>query len=178
MTYTWVDVQQGQVADDVAINTLGNTVEAHDAQLALLFVPLRVVKAADESVPTSTTLQDDNHLFLTLPANGAGDIEMHLFYNAPAAGDLKVSFTGPSGLAMTWGGFGLNTSTTLIQFGNLTMASFPFNVGGSGGEDHFAIWGNWTTTSGGTLQLQWAQVAASGTTIVRAGSSLLVKRFA
>lgn len=136
-----------------------------------------VVKTADESVTSSTTLQSDDVLLLPVTAGTSYAFEGFLYATGPSAGDFKLAFTFPTGA---------------------TFVAFVHHIGANGAVDSFKSGTNPLTTSGGSLslatgaadgvaikggiivagtagnvQLQWAQDASSATpTIVKAGSWL------
>src|SRR3954470_12639098 len=56
-----------------------------------------VQKAFDESVASSTTSHDDTELFFTPILNTDYWITMFIIYDADAAGDLKISWSVPTG---------------------------------------------------------------------------------
>lgn len=128
--------------------------------------PITKTKLADESVAASTTLQDDNHLTLSLLANRSYAYWFDLVYGAPA-GRLKTQLSVPSGATGTLVG----VDDTAAFFSSLTgVLSFTPTTG----VRLVRMWGNIVTTNAGTFKLTWAQVSASGTTTISAGSSLLV----
>ena len=139
-------------------------------------------KTADESVISSTTFQDDDHLFFTIGVNEVWQVQYPLMVRADPAGDIKIQFTGPSGclpvlsalitpgsggapLSYTW--TALSTSQSL----GITSAtvSEPILISGdvvNGG-------------TGGTFMMQWAQVGSSGTaTKVMANSAIVGMKLA
>src|SRR5688500_16268650 len=60
-------------------------------------------KTADESVTSSTTLQDDNHLSVAVAANSLYELTACLQYEAHADGDFKWVFEGPAGTSFPGG---------------------------------------------------------------------------
>jgi hypothetical protein len=144
------------------------------------------VKASTESVTASTTLQNDDELFTSVAASATYDVRVYLLHSSGTAGDIKVGWTAPTGSVLTWGVQGAHTgSTSSSQVADVNMqtrtigetASFG---GGSSTGTTAVIYGSLTTsTTAGTLQLQWAQDASNATaTQVRAGSALIVRRTA
>lgn len=133
-----------------------------------------VKKSADETLATSTTLQNDDHLLFAVSANTKYAFRLALFINTPAAADYKYTFTGPA-------------SPTLIQFGHndiagdstsdveVSAAGFGTSINVSAAstvhiaEIHGVLQNG---ANAGTVTLQWAQLASSGTTTVYAGSYL------
>lgn len=141
-----------------------------------------IVKSADESVTSSTTLQDDNHLTLSVGANETWSFDLTLFHTGDTSGDLKLALAIPSGAAITWGAHGDISS-------GLGFFSGAFNGGGDGNVAALADFGasNFTiatvsgvlanSTNAGSLTLRWAQNSSSGTaTTIRARSFLRAQK--
>jgi len=146
-----------------------------------------VLKTADESVTSSTALQNDNHLLYTIGATGTYAFDLYLLAtsDANAAGDINIAFTFPTGTLRLWGpgpdpalasgtlaqgrfAAGAVTSGTAWQDFGLSTTSLGFNIHGL-----------FIATATGTLQFQWAQFASNANaTTVRAGSHLIVKQVA
>lgn len=136
-------------------------------------------KTADETVTSSTTLQDDDQLFLPVAANARYILDAFIIYTGAAdpAGGLKMGWTGPSGATMKWTNFGTNgdiTGATLVEY-NVVVETI------AGGR---SVGTNLTTEmscqprgrlatggSSGTFRFQFAQGASNATgTVVKAGS--------
>ena len=144
---------------------------------------LAIRKAADETI-NATALQNDDHLLLPVAANAFYLVEWWFRMDGPQANDFKYSFTGPAGAAMVWSSLGLDlaavanvapisqdapTLATVIQHGCL----------GAGVFSHVRGRGYLTTAAtAGTLTVQWAQVVAAASTILKAGSHLYMQRVA
>lgn len=144
-----------------------------------------VRKAADEALPISTTtLQNDDELFVPLPTAGTFAFEGRIIYDSATAADIKFAFTIPAGASFTWGIIGPATTVSSgIGDGNFnvtTSSATALTAGGSGVGvfTNALLWGE--VTMGGTagnLQLQWAQNTSDATvTTVRARSRLLAWR--
>lgn len=139
-------------------------------------LPLRAKKTVDENLASSTTLQNDDALFLsTMDPNGIYEILGYLLIKASSGtnGAMKTSFSLPAGAdASNWifelqaasrgpaasgvvGGITLATTNSILTFrGELVMGG-----------------------TAGTLQLQWAQNSSNAaTSTVSAGSFLLLRR--
>jgi hypothetical protein len=142
-------------------------------------------KTATETVTSSTTLQNDDQLFLPVAVNARYIFDSALFYTGAAspAGDLKLSFSGPAGATMKWANRGVNSSG-LSQYNVVVetlAAGSPRAVGTNGATEMAAFpMGTVTTSStSGNLQLQWAQNASSATgTALLAGSVIRLVRIA
>lgn len=146
-----------------------------------------VYKTADESVTSSATLQNDNHLTYTINQAGTYVVDMHLIGTsaANAAGDLQIAFTFPTatfygtaygadtGLAsgsVQTGQWGANTLTSGTVFQNFGLSTAFLGI-------HFH--GLMVATASGTLQLQWAQQASNANaSTLKAGSYMTVKQVA
>lgn len=120
-------------------------------------------KSSDESVTSSTTLQTDNELALTLTGGGLYRFTCWLYVTGTTA---KLSFT-----------FGGSAQWSEPNGGTVVTASGTTVTAAAGG---WLIAGTITAASAGdTLQLEWAQNSSSGTaTTVKAGSILTAVRLA
>jgi hypothetical protein len=149
--------------------------------------PIYVDKTAGESVTSSTTLQNDDHLFYAFAAAREGHtfrVQAVLHVTGAAAGDIKVDWAttgtivtakkrqcrGPdvgvadvtaSAAYRTSGGHALNAAVTYGCDGTNTSAI----------TEEFVV----AITAAGTLTMRWAQNASSGTaTAVTADSYLVI----
>jgi len=131
-------------------------------------------KTADESVTSSTTLQDDDHLFFTMGTNQIWMLELVLWLVDGGTGKYKFFATGPA--SSTWGFQAVQFSVA----GTLTSRVFD-SVNGqtdtqctpSAGQ--VQSWHGYATTgaTAGNLQFQWAQSTSSGSaTVIKRGSYL------
>ena len=152
------------------------------ADIISAIAPLCVIKSADESVTSSTTLQNDNQLLLPLlVANTTYKFECYLDYEGGTAGssDLKWTWSVPSGATLRYQASFVNisgnqqvattlkdTDTGIAETATAGVLKAVLMVG-------TLLVGSTT----GTLQLQWAQNTSSGTaTIVHAQSELTLWR--
>jgi hypothetical protein len=138
-----------------------------------------ILKSADESVVSSTALQDDNELALPVVANGIYRVEFHLMFSGDAAGDIQFGFTFPSGGRIAVSAIGDNAAA------DTTWYAWHGTDGASGGTGSWAfncfdgrsfvlIHGMYINGStAGTLQLQWAQNASNATASVVYANSML-----
>lgn len=148
--------------------------------------PDAAVKPGPETVTFSATLQNDNDLWLSLPATGTWAFLCSLYATSTAAlgsGDIKCAFSVPSGASVTWSGPGLSAASSTVTpnwsiarqaTGGATLAIGYGVIGAS--PTPALLFG--TVTMGGTsgdLQLQWAQdTASAGNSVtVLAQSSLM-----
>ncbi len=134
----------------------------------------RVVKKTTENVTSSTTLQDDDELKVTLVENKKYYFDLTLFINSISAnGEFKFAFTHPSGSTGersddTLRGDLIFTSVTLVTVKSITM---PTNIARCMKFIGKVI----MSSTPGDLQLQWAQNASDASASqVLEGSSLVV----
>lgn len=148
--------------------------------------PSIIQKPSDESLSSTTTLQDDDHLILPVLANASYFMQAQILYHGGTAGGLKLGWSGPSGATLLWtiGGaaFGSGANAPNTYFGaNGLGGSDILGTDGVGGIDMFATPHGTLVTSStpGSLTLRWAQgVSDSATTTVKAGSVLMLQRIA
>lgn len=147
-----------------------------------------VTKGSDESVTSSTTLQNDDALAYTVAAAGTYAFEINLAVTsaADAAGDVRIGFTFPTG---TMHFFGIGPDVSLAS-GNIGTGHFGTALSATSGTTALAfgasttaaairVYGQLIATATGTLQLQWAQQSSSGSaTTVKAGSFMIVRQVA
>lgn len=121
-----------------------------------------IVKAADESVTSSTTVQDDNHLVIPIAANAAIQFEGYLLCS-DGGGAIDFTFTGPTGAI---GGFSVDAVNGYWELGTeraITLTSNIAAVAFRGGVKASATAGN--------ITLRWAQTGSSGAaSTIHAGS--------
>lgn len=155
---------------------------------ALLFAR----KTADESLTSNTTLQNDDHLVLSVAANAVYTFDLFIMAqsaNSDLSGDIKFAFTFPTAATLHFSGTGPNNAdlsganssnsngewiarpsatsgTTFIPYG---MSGVPIGV---------MIHGLLVTgANAGSLQLQWAQNTSDpDTTTVLTGSWIRAQR--
>ena len=157
---------------------VGQVLSASDVNNWL--VPSVAVKTADQSVTSSTTLVNDNELFLPLAASVTYFVQFMIDYEGgtAAASDLKFQWTLPAGSFMRYcyvnRGTGLGASVTMST-GTSTDIS---GTNGAGNLEGIAGFGTLVSGStAGTLQFRWAQNTSSATsTIVHAQSCLMLQR--
>lgn len=149
----------------MTIFTAGQILTADDLNAALPLAP--AVKSADETVTGSTTLQNDDHLFLTVAANSVYTLELEGAQDSSGAGDLKAVFSVPAG----------TTGTLCGSDGGITFAGTSLTgtlvFGGVGAAEYLRVFGRVVTAgTAGTLRLTWAQNAASGSSTLKTGTML------
>lgn len=142
--------------------------------------PVWIPKTADESVTSSTTLQNDNELFFAVGANEIWAFDFMLWGHGPSAANIKVDFSIPTGASARWYGPGYGTGGSFDLLGQLSVpTAFPIAMLHSTLEDWIIKAEGVLVTAGnsGTLQMQWAQNASNGTpTVVAKGSYMRCTR--
>ncbi len=130
-----------------------------------------VVKQVDETIVSSTTLQDDNELFVPVRVNQAYGYQLHILLNSHANADFKYRWTIPSGASGTkknqaW--------TTTPNTTDLITATRAKNTSGS--DQSFDDIGSFKiASSDGFAQLQWSpNIDVVDSCTVKAGSWLMV----
>lgn len=145
-----------------------------------------VVKPSDETVASSTTFQNDDHLVLAVPSNSMFIMEAMIFYTADGAADFKPGWLGPASATMQWvTNGGSITDTTNPTGANrlvfaITEASFAGAPGMGAIVMAFMPRGLLVTAgTAGNLQLRWAQATSNATaTAVKAGSWIRLHKIA
>lgn len=140
-------------------------------------------KTSDETVTSSTTLQDDDELFLTVAANARYIVDAFVDYtgaNDPAGG-LKMGWSGPSGATMKWTNFGVNQSA-LTSYNVVVETIAGGRIVGTNGGTEMSCQPRGrlvTSSTSGTFRFRWAQGVSNVTgTVVKAGSFVRLVRVA
>ena len=138
---------------------------------------LWVIKSADESVNSSTTLQDDDDLQITLAANSDYEIEYMIFVqSASTTPDFKFQFTEPDGV---YRGVGVTSAVTSVQIFDESTAATAFSLDANAIEFMKGTIVIETAGAGGVFKLEWAQDTSDATaTTVKKGSSLKAVKLA
>jgi len=149
-----------------------------------------VRKTADESVTNSTTLQPDDHLYATLPANSVWEVEILLRTQSAGPdnlnGGIRVQLNAPTGTTLQVfveikkGGSGDNLLHDWyygwVSAPNTSVGYNPIPGPTPMGAVKIKGW-IIVGSTGGTLQLYWAQNAANGNaTTVYANSYMRLTR--
>ncbi len=169
-----VDVTAAGTTGQVLTAVTGGNPTFQDASLPSSFVGKTIAKykTADETVISSTALQDDDVLSFAIGANEAWALRIELHINANASGGFKFAFTLPSGASgrASWtlgGGMGSSADADITAGGGGTGAGTLTAF--------YIICGNViNSTNAGTVQLRWAQNASFGTGTTVAKNTLLV----
>ena len=124
-------------------------------------VPVYLYKTAATSRTSNTTLTADPHLVAPMAANAMYDLTCLLDYDSDAAADFKAQFTLPAGATMqyAWAGF---TSSDVQTFNGTNSAATVVTVGGAGigganGRGIFILGSIVTSSTAGSLGVNWAQ---------------------
>jgi hypothetical protein len=140
------------------------------------------VKTSTESVTSSTTLQDDNDLTVTVAANSTYEVSCFLKYDGPAAADLKIQFSVPASAAFEYGVVklqsGASDATSVAhEFGSQAGSTIVGTIG-SGTNAACRVVGTLEVAgTAGTFKLQWAQNTSDPTAVrVWARSFLICRR--
>lgn len=134
-------------------------------------------KAGDESVTSSTTLQNDDHLVVPVGANETWLIQFDLFIIVGISTNLRWKLAVPSGTS-AGGQIKHGVSTSVNEITDATSENTQ-NMGAfSSSQGHVTIFVKLTTSStAGNVQLQWAQGTSNGTALtVKSRSKLLAIR--
>lgn len=142
-----------------------------------------IIKKEAELRNATTSLDNDNELFVYLPPNNVFSIEVELLTTASStAGDIKVDYVSDGDVeclsrVLMGAQTGMTTSSSTELRGGYTSnlaSAVPYGTYASG---------SWviekllmkTSNIGGKLQLRWAQNTASGATVVNENSNMKVK---
>jgi hypothetical protein len=144
-----------------------------------------VIKTADETVTNSSTVQNDDQLFVPLLANSAYWFECMLIYDGIQAADIKIGFAFPAGASLVWTHGGLDIGSTGLN-GEVSRAGRSAATGDAGCPNgstggtrvYMPVEGRVATSgTAGNLQLQWSQNTANATgTIMGVDSVMIVQR--
>lgn len=162
----------------------GHTSSINDLTAAVAFLaPVFVVKSANESVSSSTTLQNDDELLVSLTANRTYEISGVLRVSGSTSGDITIAWTGPAGSTMHTVVHGLGASGSagsddiiFLYEGPGTASPGTFGTTATIRAIHYH---GFIRVGGdsGNLRLVWAQGSSNATaTVVHSGSFMCVRR--
>lgn len=128
-------------------------------------------KTADESLSSTTTLQNDDALLWAVRTGAVYIMHLWVLYNSGTTPDFKLGFSVPAGTTMAWGWFGSDPTPAVVNAGPYSESSSTA-AGGIGANQWLHAHGFITTAgTAGNVNFQWAQNTSDGTsTTVRAGS--------
>jgi hypothetical protein len=146
------------------------------ADMLQAVAPMSAYKSSNQT-GSGSTLANDNTLFIPVLANAVYYFELILGYQGGTGGssDIKLGWSLPSGATMVYALQGNTTGGAATAGAWETQSSVPaLGTAGSGVPVGAVASGTIATGStAGTMQLQWARNAGSGTSpTVLAGSVL------
>jgi hypothetical protein len=149
----------------------------------LSFGPHLIIrKPSDESVASSTALQNDDHLQLTVAANEVWLVEYHLKMTIPITPGMDMAFTFPASgdISVTGTEFNFAGVMSKVTFQGSTTPTATVDFSGSASNRHIYLAGTFVnSTNAGTVILQWAQHASNASaTIMKANSTLWAVKLA
>ncbi|MGW1127449.1 hypothetical protein [Streptomyces sp. NPDC002526] len=155
------------------------------AALLTSMVPNVVVKASTQAVNNSTTLVNDDTLYVPVEAGGVYEVTAWVVHASATAADIQIGWSAPSGSTMTWGVQGPALSSTAASdapanFQQRSIGQTASLGGGAGTSVCTDARGVLTVgSSSGLLRMRWAQNTANASdTQVLGGSHLRIKRIA
>ncbi|KFK91503.1 hypothetical protein IX27_00270 [Streptomyces sp. JS01] len=139
-----------------------------------------VDKPSDEQVLSSTVLQDDDHLSVSVTVGGRYAVDAMLAVDGDPAADLLLTLAAPPGSTGYWTPgaitLGVSDGTGSIRLTRYAPGA-SIGVGITAAGLIVAPLGTITAGASGSITVQWAQNVSSATpTILRAGSWLRVTR--
>ncbi len=174
----------------LAVGVDGQALVADSAQAAGVkwgYVPIYVVKPADETINTSAVLQNDDALLFAISASVTLYVHFELYLwvvGANTTMDAKLAWTTPAGATILWAPQSNNLGTTDGTWGRreAAVAGNPpvaggtvITVGTGASTNIFVIFAGYVFGGGtaGNVQLQWAQnTSDAGNLTVKQGSYL------
>lgn len=142
-----------------------------------------VKKSSDEGIASTTTLQDDNDLFVAnLESNSIYSIKTFIAAYGTTAADIKIAWSLGGSAALYGGRHALgpaasstnNLDTNMVSGIRSIGASNPYGIEPSifsSIQENFMIQ---TTGSTGSIQLRWAQNASSATRTTVTDASYII----
>lgn len=146
---------------------------------------VRIVAQSDESVTSSTTLQDDNELFFTADANSYYEITiLAIVTSTSATPDFKYALTTLTDADWLLTGHyadqndGGVVDATLTPFTEDTTTTQVISVPASSVETWVKLNGSYITAgTSGTVYFRWAQNTSDAAAVVRElGSHMIVRK--
>ena len=193
----WAAAGSGAVATDTIWDAAGDIVQGTGANTAarlargtsfldrlavsgttLAWIPHIIRKTTNETVNNSNTLQNDDELAWTVGASDVWLIHAYLMFTGTTAADIQFGWTGPASGVFSWGfphsaGDGSWSDAGTVALETIaTAGATPLNNTSLHGAMLLGIYSGGGTA--GTLQLQWAQVAAEATDLIMFANSCLV----
>lgn len=143
-------------------------------------------KTANESVTSSTVLQDDDHLTAPIVANSVYWVWCVIFYTGPSTGaagaDLLMDWDGPTGTTFEWYYDGLSsdvTSSISVLSRKLQSITDTPAIGTVNTVDTTVFVKGVVRcgSTSGNFRLQWAQAVSNATPVtLYTDSTLIIRR--
>ena len=138
--------------------------------------PVVKIKASDEPVSNTTTLQSDDTLLFAVGANEEWLVDLHIIFNSAATPDFKCAWSVPSGTLAdgVLEGPAIGSGFSFQRVHDSTAVTFT----GHSADEYFHLWSIIRASStAGNVVFQWAQNTATvANTTVVTGSSLIARR--
>ena len=135
--------------------------------------PLKVIKAADETISSDDTMSADAELTLTLPP-GNYLLLIYIGYVSGTTPDYKFDVDVPADAVLNLEAFNYTTSLGLSiagAFGDV----FPISAGGAGAIDlAILIQGALTIVTAGSVTYRWAQNTSTASNTTTYAGSIMV----
>ena len=151
--------------------------------------PLIAIKTATETVNNSTTIQDDDELFVTPSTNATYWVQTLVLYDSVSTTpNIKIAFSFAAGATFTYGGMGMTTANANFDTG-AGDGYLRFPAATSGGRRTYGTMASELgampngilimDSTAGTFRLRWAQdTATAENTQVKAKSYIWARRIA
>jgi len=140
--------------------------------------PVTVIYArstGNETVNTSSTLQDDDQLVIALAASTNYAFQCYISYNSGTTPDIKFAFTVPSGATIRWGApsarFEPTGTASVSTSVTASGSSLGFTGDASNDLDVLLTGTVANSTNAGNLTLQWAQQTSTASDTIRRANS-------
>lgn len=142
---------------------------------------LEAYKTADESVTNSTTLQNDDHLSVSVVASTKYRLRCFIFHTSlSTTAGIKLALSGTATITSMKAQISIFDDTTNVISGLARVSSLGSSVGaGLGAGDNFVtIEGTVEINAAGTFLVQWAQNVADAVnaSTVQQGSYLELEK--
>jgi hypothetical protein len=136
--------------------------------------PISATKPIDETIISNATLQNDDDLFVAVAASTTYDFQLMMLHNSGVTPKLKFGWTFPVGTTMRYGFMGYAGGVQSFRAIETDVAVLDGNASSL---MCLCIGTLITSTTAGTLQLQWAQsVLTASNTSVLTGSFLELRK--
>lgn len=163
--------------------SVGDVLAAADVNEYLVNVKF-AQKPNDTSRASTTTPANDPDLSIAVDANKSYEVQVWLTYLAQNTPNLKVEFNVPGSATFTGAAFAYAAGGSVVGINAVDTGApvtGPAHIAGLSPFDGAYYLTGILTTAGaaGNFTLQWAQDTSSAlTTIIRGGSSMLLRRVA